>query len=230
MVQDSERSTRPQAGKGTRLATLVAILIAAVSMASAGVVWRAAIAESRATTSEREGMIAAVKREAAMAADVSTLLWEARYAADHALYLARLSVLEGDEDVGADAEAEGLAVIVDSLAGFTPLSTDESYRTSDGGFDLDARLDDLRGLNPDLQDVEPGKYFSEADRYHLESRLLLSAVVVFAISLFFLTLAEITPHRARYVLAAAGGLIFLGGLAGVIAAELYCVLAFAPVG
>ena len=228
MTQENEATSGRRAGRSDHLTTAVAVLIAVVSMASAGVVWRAAIAESSATTSEREGVIEAVKREAALAADVSTLLWEARYAADHTLYLARLGVLEGDEDAAAVTEAEGLAVIADSLAGFTPLATDQSYRTADGGLDLDARLADLRDLNPDLRDLDPSSHFSEADRHHLESRMLLSVVVVFAVSLFFLTLAEITPHRARYVLAAVGCLAFLAGVAGVIAGKLYCALALAP--
>ncbi|TET54657.1 MAG: hypothetical protein E3J64_01600 [Anaerolineales bacterium] len=227
MTTEKGASTERHADGGDRLTTAVAILIAIVSMVSAGVVWRAAIAESNATTSERGGLIDSVKREAALATDVSTLLWEARYAAAHTLYAARLTVLEGEDDVGARREAEGLALIAESLAEFTPLATDEEYRTAAGGLDLDARLSDLRDLNPDLRDLDPDEQFGEADRYHLESRLLLAVVVVFAVSLFFLTLAEIVVTRhIRYVLAALGSLMFLAGLVGIVAAEVYCAIAF----
>jgi hypothetical protein len=230
MNRDSQVQGDPRAQRGDRLTTVVAVAIALVSMASVGVVWRATIAQSSATTLEREGVIEAVKREAALGADISTLLWETRHAADHALYSARLGVLEGDDDSAAIAEAEGLALIVDALADFTPLATDPAYRTADGGFDLDARLADLRDLNPDLRDLDPSAQFDEADRYHLESRLLLSVVVVFSVSLFFLTLAEITVRRVRYLLASVGGLVFLLGAGGAVAAELYCAISFLPAG
>lgn len=228
MGRDTESPVGNREGKSDRFVTMVAILIAIASMASAGVVWRATIAESSATTSERAGVIEVVKREALLASDVTTLMWEADQAADYMLYLAQYNVLTGIDDSAAAKEAEGVAVMVDSLAGISPLATDESYQTADGGLDLDARLADIRAANVDLRDLDPSEYFAEADRYHLESRLLLTTVVVFAISLFFLTIAEITQRRARYVLALVGAGIFLIGVVGVIGCEFYCHLVLSP--
>lgn len=215
----------PTAGEGSdRFQIVVAVLIAVVSVVSAGVIWRASIAESSATSADRQGLITTVKYEAVYAENVSTLYEEARYAAHHARYQARVTALQAQGDAAARTEAEWVRQIVITLSSFTPLTTDPAYRTAGGGLDLDARLEDLRAADADLRDLDPQQEFDAADRFYTEAQVLVSTVTLFAVALFFLTLAEITRHKIRLGLAAVGAVVFLAGLSVVLVAELYFLL------
>lgn len=223
--QESADPTVPVAHKdGDRFQTIVAILIAIVSVISAAVIWRASIAGSSASTADREGLIAEIQYQAAYAQTVARLYEEARYASQHDSYRARVTALEDVDGAAAQKEAEWINQVVINLALFTPLATEAKYRTSNGRLDLDARLDDLREADADLRDLNSQQSFDAADQYYTEAQVLVAAVIVFAVSLFFLTLAEITRHKLRFGLAIAGVVAFLIGLGGALIGELYFVL------
>jgi hypothetical protein len=204
---------------------VVAVLIAVVSMVSAGVIWRASMAQSNATGADRAGLITTVQYEAAYANTVSKLYGEAHYATQHARYQARAAALQALGDAAARNEAEWVKqFVVTNLANLSPLTADPAYRTAEGGLDLDARMTDLRAADADLRDLDPQQDFNAADRSYRESQVLVSTVIVFAVALFFLTLAQITRHKIRLALAAIGGAVFLIGLSAVLITEMCFVL------
>lgn len=223
--EEHQEVKTPKTKKGSdRFQTVVAVIIAVVSVISAGVIWRASIAGSSASTADRQGLISVIKHEAAYAENVSMLYQEAQYAIRHASYLARADALKAHDSLAARSEAEWVNQIVVNLALFTPLVTDPTYRTAEGGLDLDARLEDLRAADADLRDLDPQQDFGAADQFYTEAQVLVSMVIIFAVALFSLTLAEITQHKIRLGLAMIGVVVFLAGLAGVVIAELYFVL------
>jgi hypothetical protein len=211
-------------GGSDRFQTIVAVLIAVVSAVSAGVIWRASLASSSASTADRQGLVTTVKYEAAYAEAVSMLYEEAHYAVQFDCYQARVEALQAQGDSAAQSEAGWVRQIVDSLASLTPLTTDPAYRTADGGLNLDARLATMRAADADLSNLDPQQHFTAADWLYFESEVLVSAVIIFAVALFFLTLAEITRRRIRIGLAVIGVLVFLLGLGGVVVAEAYFIL------
>jgi hypothetical protein len=220
-----ERETRSPAGRGgDRFQTIVAILIAVVSVASAGVIWRASMAVSSAAAADRHGLVDTVQYEAAFAQNVSMLYQEARYAGQHDSYRARVETLRGSDLPGARSEAEWVDQIAGGLALFTPLAGDPAYRTQDGRLDLERRLDDLRAADADLRDLDPQAEFAAADELYVESQVLVSTVIVFAVALFFLTLAEMTRSRARVGLAITGGAMFVLGLVVAAGTEIYVIV------
>ncbi len=206
-----------------RFQTVVAVFIAVVSVVSAGVIWRASLAGSSASTADRRGLVTTVQYEAAYAETVSMLYQEAHYVAQFDLYRARVAALQAQGDPAAQSEAGWVSQIVDSLASFTPLTPDPAYRTADGRLNLDARLATMRAADASLGEFNPQQHFTAADWFYFESELLISAVIIFAVARFFLTLAEITRHRVRIGLAVVGVLVFLLGLGGVIVAEAYVI-------
>jgi hypothetical protein len=210
-------------GGSDRFQTIVAILIAVVSVVTAGVIWRASLAGSNASTADRRGLVTTVQYEAAYAETVSMLYEEAHYAAQFDYYQARVEALQAQGDPAARSEAGWVSQIVDSLASFTPLTTDPAYRTADGRLNLDARLATMRAADASLDEFNPQQHFTAADWFYFESELLISAVIIFAVALFFLTLAEITRRRIRIGLAVVGVLVFLFGLGGVVVAEAYVI-------
>ncbi len=223
MGNEEDKKTTAKGGSD-RFQAIVAILIAVVSVISAGVIWRASMAGSNASDADRRGLVTTVQYEASYAQTVSTLYQEARYATQHARYQARVATLQAQDSKAAHTEAEWVNEILISMALFTPLTTDPAYRTSDGGLDLDKRLADLRDADADLRDLGPQQKFDAADQFHTEAQVLLSIVIIFAVALFFLTLAEITRHKIRFGLAAVGIAIFLLALGGLLVTELYFVL------
>jgi hypothetical protein len=223
--QELEQEVKPRDNKSDgRFQTIVAILIAVVSVISAAVIWRASMAGSSASTADRQGMIDEIQYQAAYAQTVARLYEEARYASQHDSYQARVTALEDLDGAAAQKEAEWINQVVINLALFTPLATEAKYRTSSGGLDLAARLDDIRAADADLRDLNPQQSFDAADQYYIEAQVLIAAVIVFAVALFFLTLAEITSHKLRFGLALAGVVIFLIGLGGALIGELYFML------
>jgi hypothetical protein len=224
LTVDEEADETTEAKSGDRFQAAVAILIALVSVISAVVVWRASMAAGSGSAVDHRGLVDTVKYEAACAQTVAMLYQEADYVTQHALYQARVDTLQAQDSAAASTEAEWVSQIVVNLALFTPMTTDSDYQTAGGGVDLDKRLDDIRAADPDLRDMDPQQQFTDADQYYTEAQVLISFVIVFAVALFFLTLAEITRHKIRVGLAAIGTVIFLIGLSGVVIAEAYFVV------
>ncbi len=152
------------------------------------------------------------------------LYQEARYATQYTRYQARIAALQEYQDAASQIEARWIQQIVIGLSSFTPMVTDPSYRTSDGGLDLEARLEDMWAADPDLRDLDPQGDFSAANQYYIEAQLLAGMVIPLIVSIAFLTLAEIVRSRARIILALVGAALFLLGLAGALITELYFVL------
>ena len=219
-----EEVDESEAKSGDRFQAAVAILIALVSVISAAVVWRASMVSGSGSAADHRGLVDTVKYEAAYAQIVSMLYQEADYVTQYALYEARVDALQAQDSSAARTEAEWVSQIVINLALFTPMTTDSEYQSSGGGVDLDKRLDDIRAADPDLRDLDPQQQFTDADQYYTEAQVLISFVIVFAVALLFLTLAEITRHKIRIGLAAIGTVIFLIGLSGVVIAEAYFVV------
>ena len=197
-----------------RLDIFIAIVIAIVSATTAFAAWRASMVSSAAGDAIRQGLIDAVKKQAATSEDWRKLYEEAGHAQTYAVTLAQVEAFENSEDKTAQAQASNMRqYLLPSLQLVAdPLTTDEKYLKSDGTYDLDLRFADLEADAPDLAALDPQASFKLSDQYSSEQRWLTVGVVLLAISLFWLALSQLSMKRSRLVTLAIGVGIYLFGL------------------
>ena len=218
--------------------TVTSILIGVVTVLTAAVVWRASVSGDAATGADRQGIINTLKAAAAKAENLAYLYQqEADLAQTHVLLQAQIDYLRGRADEFAtgekgsaeaailNSEADALLIADQGTVANTPLAADTQYRLEDGTFDFDARLEDIAAENPDLAALDPEQDFAQADRLDNKALYLALTVIIFAVALFALTLAQITKSRIRVFFLAAGVIIAAGAIFAVLGLELFFSLA-----
>ena len=205
-----------------RLELFIAIVIAFVSVSTAFAAWRASIVSSAAGDATRQGLIDAVKKQAAENEDWRKTYEEASHAQTYAVTLAQVEAFEGSKNNIAQAQAKNLRqYLLPSLQLISePLSTNEKYLKADGTYDLDKRFADLEAEAPDLGALDPQASFKLSEQYGAEQRWLTVGVILLAISLFWLALSELSAKRSRLIMLMIGMGIYLFGVAWFAVVEL----------
>lgn len=196
-----------------RLDVLIAVLIALASLTTALAAWRTNVVSSTAADASRQGLIDAMKQSAAQGEDWRKAYQEAGYARDYLLEVAAADALDASGDPLAVKTAANLRQYLlpglEQLA--APMSATPGYRLADGTFDLPRRFAELEAETPDLAALNPQDSFDRAAQYHSEERWLAVGLVLLAISLFWLALAEINSGHMRVLwLVIGAGLYLLG--------------------
>ena len=207
--------------ESSRLDVFIAIVIALVSVTTAFAAWRASVVSSAAGDATRQGLIDAVKKQAAENEDWRKAYEEASHAQTYAVTLAQVEAFEQSNSI-AQAQAKNLRqYLLPSLQLISePLSTDEKYLKADETYDLDMRFADIEAEAPDLAALDPQASFKLSDQYGSEQRWLTVGVVLLAISLFWLALSELSVKRSRLILLTIGMGIYFFGLAWFVVVEI----------
>lgn len=219
---------------GNLMETVTSVLIAMVTVLTAAVVWRASVLSSEATGADRLGTINTLKAAAAKAENLAYLYQqEADLAQSHVLLRAQIDYLRGRaEEFAASADGAAVAAILNSeadalliadegtVAG-TPLVAEKRYRLEDNTFDFDVRLQDIAAENPDLAALDPEQDFAQADTLDDKALYLTLTVIIFALALFALTLAQITRHWIRWPFLSVGVIVTVVALLTAAGLELF---------
>jgi len=198
-----------------RLDLVIAFLIAIVSLTTALAAWRTNAVGSAAGDATRQGLIDAVKKQAAANEDWRKLYEEAAYAQSYAVTLAGVEAMEASRDTTAAAQAANMRqYLLPSIIKLSdPLGTDPKYQLKDGTYDLAMRFADIEAESPDLMKLDPQVSFALAGWYNSEQRWLMLGTVLLAISLLWLALSELGGSRMRLGTLGIGVIIYLFGLA-----------------
>ena len=204
------------------LDTVIAFLIAIVSTTLALAAWRANLVSSSAGDASRRGIMETLKKQTASNENWRTTYQEAGYAENYAVYQAELQALEASNNPVAVSQAESLRqYLLPSLQlPAASLVSDPIYQNPDGTYDLGKRFDALEATATDLRDLNPNASFQLSNRYFAEQRWLTVAMVLLAVSLFWLALAEIGGGRQRLLTFLIGGSVYGLGLILLIGVEL----------
>ena len=197
-----------------RLDVFIAIVIAIASATTALAAWRASMVSSAAGDANRQGLIDAVKKQAAASEDWRRTYEAAGYAQTYAVTLAQVQAFETSSDTTAQAQARNLRqyLLPNLLSLGDPLTSDVKYLKSDGTYDLDLLFTDLEAASPDLAKLDPEASFTLSDQYSSEQRWLTVGVILLAISLFWLALSQLSKKHSRLVTFVIGLGIYLVGL------------------
>jgi len=209
-----------------RIQIIIAGLIAVVSVTFALAAWRTSMVASSAGDANRQGILDAVKKQAAINEDWRRTYEEANYAENYAAYLAEVQALEKSSDPAAADQAANLRkYMLPNLQQLAdPLATDAAYEKSDGTYDLQKLFNDLEAGYPDLSGLQPEASFQLAGRYYAEQRWLTVASVLLAISLFWLALAELSGKRLRLTVMIIGVGVYVLGAGALAVIEIVFVL------
>ncbi len=208
--------------KNSRLEVWIAVLIALVSLTTALAAWRTAALGSKAGDLIYQGLLDAVKRQAAANEDWRAAYEKAGYARDYLSTLASLDVQDNSTDPAAKEQATQLRTYLlpglESLA--APLGTDPSYITPQGLLNVQKLFNQLEAQSPDLTSLNPLNSFSMADKYYGEQRWLVVGTILIAISLFWLGLSQLSHLRSRILILVLGILVYIIGLMWSVGVEL----------
>lgn len=198
-----------------RLEVFIAVMIALASATTAFVTWRASAVNSEAGDVIRQGLIDAVKKQASANENWRRTYEQARYAQTYAITLAQVEAYEASGDAAGKAQAENMRqYLLPSLQLLSePLGTDEKYLKEDGTYDLEMRFADLQSESPEMAALDPEATFKLSDSYGSEQRWLTVNIVLLAISLFWLALAELNSGRSRMTMLIIGAGIYFFSIA-----------------
>jgi hypothetical protein len=200
---------------------VIAFLIAFVSTTLALAAWRSNLVSSSAGDASRRGILDTLKQQSAANEDWRTTYQEAGYAESYSVYQAEVQALAASNDPAAAVQAANLRqYMLPSLQmPAQPLASDPVYQNADGTYNLSKRFDALEAADPGLRDLDPQVSFVLAGRYYAEQRWLTVAMVLLAVSLFWLAMAEVGGKRLRLTTLLIGSGVYALALVLLIAIE-----------
>lgn len=89
------------------------------------------------------------------------------------------------------------------------------YINSDGQYELERELQEEWASDAQTEDLNAAPYFERSDAERSRSAFLSANMITFAISFWFLTVAQVTNKKIKYVWAGLGILFGLAGIAGI---------------
>lgn len=204
--------------------TIMAIMIAVVSLTGAVIAWQATLAEP--DDADREGLQATLNAEIVRFINSAVLYKNYRAYTDYTLNDELQRQIAADLDQ-ASPEEEAVLKLQQSQAldnvGINRLFFPQRYLNRDGSYNSERQLSEAWAQASQEVDLDAEAHFDAADAERNKISLLIGVIIVLTISLVFYTLAEgLHPvRRGLRVITAVGGTIFLvGGIAGAIVIEI----------
>jgi hypothetical protein len=215
-------SSEPQ--KTDRFQTVMAIMIALVTLAGAALASRTALVGVRAGDEDFYGLAASINAEEAKAINTATMFGNYRAYTDYTRYNELGNLISDDLDNVTDEvqsgemtremnEAWSLAV---SANYFFP----SRYLNRDGDYDTERELGEEWAEAAMKKDVDPDAHFARADIQRAKMSRLLTIIILFTSAVWFFTLAQGLKHPIRYVLGVGGVGLALVGVAVTLIEEL----------
>ncbi len=213
-----------ESNSSDRLGTLVAVLIAVVSVVGALVAWRVAVASSAAGDEDTAGLLAAVDRENAITEAYTTLyghLTAYSRAKRNDILANALGGVEStttDENLKKQLEQQrdGLFYAANTARAFVP----QQYLDRDQNFDQERDVGETIADRATRRNTYPEPHFQSADAHRGKAEQLLWMLLVLGIAFVLLTLADALASRLRYVMLLAAVLVLLAATFGALFIEM----------
>ena len=213
--------------------TIVAVLIALVSMLSAVVAWRIALASDTASTADFTGLTAALHAEDTRASNQAAMYAHYRAYTDYVRYFWLVQLIEAELE-SSPPEAQPLLRRQMDEAGALALNagyffpgrylSSDTGQSSAGGltelkYDKERELGEAWADAARRLDIEPEPHFALSDRARLNTIWLVAVVIMLSLSLWFYSLAQTLSHAIKYALVAIGSAFLLAGAGAVVIIE-----------
>lgn len=211
--------------KESKLETLVAILIAVVTVIGAVVAWRASVAADGAGDADFAGLQASLNAEETRALNnVDAYEHYGAYVA-YARNLDLGNAIANDLNTAPPAsDAEAFWLDRQRAEAFDIAKANQDlfpnrFLNRDGSYSLQRELGEDWADAKKERDLNPDPHYAEADALRLKTNLLLATIAILGVGLVFFTLVESVGDRLRLVMLGLGGLFSIAGLVAAIVIE-----------
>ena len=200
-----------------RFKSFVAVLVAIVTVLGALTAGLAAKASSDAGDGDFAGMDAAIS---AQKAELTNEISAYEHYRAYTSYLRHLELGNLLYDPNADENTQQLLYNQQQEAwgvadGIISTFFQARYMDPDGTYDLNRELQEARAEDEQSSNLNYAPYFEKADSMRARSSFLMGTMIVFAISIWLLSLAQVMEKRFKYFMAAFGILAGLAGILGI---------------
>lgn len=201
-----------------RFKSFIAVLIAIVTVLGASSAGLAAKASSDAGDGDFEGMTAAIS---AQKADIINEINAYQHYHAYTIYMRYLELGNLLYDPKADNKTQSLLFKQQQEAwgvadGIKSTFFEARYLNPDGSYDILRELQEARAEDEQSTDLNYEPHFERADRLRARASFLTGNMIVFAVSFWFLTLAQVIENRIKYMTAFFGILLGMAGILGIL--------------
>jgi hypothetical protein len=218
-------TTEPEEEKEGPLNTIVAVLIALVTVVGAVVAWRASVAADGAGDADFAGLQASLNAEETRALNyVDAYEHYGAYVA-YQRYLSLGNAIADDIASDPNLTEDEIFQLDRQRAEAYDLSTANQYLfpnrylNRDGTYSLTREMGEAWADAAKDKNLEFEQYYAEADKLREKTNLLLATISALAVGLVFFTLIETTGERWRWILLGLAVLFSLGGTVAAIVIE-----------
>jgi hypothetical protein len=211
--------------KENRLETVVAILIAVVTVIGAVVAWRASVAADGAGDADFAGLQATLNAEETRALNFVNAYEHYGAYVNYSRYLQLGNAVADDLSNGvAQSEEEAFWLDRQRAESFDLANANQElfpnrFLSRDGGYGVQRELGEAWADATREKDLDPDPHYAEADKLRDKTNLLLSTLTLLGIGLVFFTLVEAAGERLRYPLVGLGVLFSIGGTVAALVIE-----------
>jgi len=206
--------------------TFTAIMIALVTIASALVAWRAAVASGEASQADFSGLAAAIN------AEEEQVLNEIAVTEHYQAFLIYTRYNELGNKLQEAIDAAGSGEAVDPLQrlksdswgiayGLQSVFFPSRYLRPDGSYDSQREMQEKIADSERKRDVKPELHFTRADRLRLKANLLVVTLVFLGVSLWLFTCAQIIQRGIKYGFALGGMFLLLASVLAMSLIEIF---------
>lgn len=197
--------------KEDKFKSFVAVLVAVVTVLGATTACLASVAVSTAGDMDFAGLDASLRGQKADIVNHVIAYEQYRAFTDYTKYNELGKLYFGTENEAIlQAEVWGVA------SGLSAVFFSPRYINTDGQYEIERQLQEEWAKDAQNEDLHAEPYFTKSDSERSKSAFLTANMIVFAVSFWFLTIAQITEKKTKYVWAGLGILFALGGIAGIL--------------
>jgi hypothetical protein len=206
-----------------RIGTVVAILIAIVTVLAALVTWRSSVAQDGAGDEALAGERAVLNVEQTRALNYVNAYESYGAYTTYKRYMALGDLFEQDQAIASEEEAvqfEQKAVEAFNLAVANQDLFPNKFLKRDGSYDLQGELGEMWADAAKQKDLNPAAHFSLFLKLQKKSNWFLADLTILAIALVFFSLVESVSKGAKVLLTGFGSFFMLIGAVAALLIEI----------
>jgi hypothetical protein len=213
----------PLEEEGDTFQTVMAILIAIVTLVGGVMAWRATVAGGNAGDADFAGLHATLNAEETLTLNNSESYRHYRAYTYYTRNDELQDLIEYDLKFSEAADVERQRAEAAGVAATSRLFFPARYLNRDGSYATQRELGEAWAEAGQALDLDPEPHFAEADQLRTKTNWLVAIFMALSLSLLFYTLAEgLHPERRslRYAMAITGTLFLLITIGATVAVEL----------
>jgi len=202
--------------KSETFKSYIAVMVAIVTVLGATAACLASVAVSNAGDADFAGLDASIRAQKDEIVNTISAYEHYRAFTAYTRYN-ELGNLLYDPNADAETNLENGALqreVWGMASGISSSFFNPRYINQDGQYDLTRELQEEYAQSAQNEDLNSAPYFAKSDAERNRSSFLTANMIVFAVSFWFLTLAQTTEKRIKYVWATIGILSALAGILG----------------